>query len=344
VANRSGPVLSLGEVLFDFIATDGATTLEAASAFVARPGGAPANVAVALARLGVASAFGGVVGQDAFGRRLRATLADEGVDVTRLRATNEAETTLAFAWTDAAERGQFWLPRRAAADRFLSRQDVEAAGIGETAALCLGSVALSAEPSRGAVTLAAAAAAHHQVPVCFDVNLRPALWPNLAAARDACRPIFERATLVKLSLDDARSLLGLSAAETADPAAVLEHFWHAVPTTDVRAMVLTDGGRGCWYTSQVEADGGVGHGPIHHRPAFPVRAVESTGAGDAFFAALISRLLARDWAAPEEADIRFAAAAGALATTRHGAIAALPTAAEVEEFLRSSQEPVASSQ
>jgi len=98
-----------------------------------------------------------------------------------------------------------------------------------------------------------------------------------------------------------------------------------------RIKVLTDGGRGCWYTSRLGASDA--WAPVRHVPAFPVEAVEATGAGDAFFAALISRLLAHGWAPPTAADIRFATAAGALATTRHGAIAALPTAAEVEAFL-----------
>lgn len=327
-ANR--PVLSLGEVLIDMIATDGATALEDASSFVARPGGAPANVAVALARLGVPSAFGGVIGQDAFGRRLRATLAAEGVDVSRLRATDEAETTLAFAWTDADGRGQFWLPRRAAADRFLSREDVAAAGIPGVAALCAGSVALAAEPSRGAVTEAARLATAAGVPVCFDVNLRPALWPDLTTARAVCAPLLSAATLLKLSVDDARHLLGADAA--ADPAKILRQLSdRETPLIGTRITVLTDGGHGCWYTSRLDAWSP--WAPVRHRPAFPVAAVESTGAGDAFFAALISRLLANDWVPPDEADIRFAAAAGALATTRHGAIAALPTAAEVANFM-----------
>jgi fructokinase len=311
-------VLSLGEALIDFIVSDEAPRLEDASVFVARPGGAPANVAVALARLGVPSAFCGVVGDDPFGRRLRSTLRAEGVDVSRLRSTPEAETTLAFAWKDEQDDGHFRLLR--GADALLAREDAERAGIEGLAAIVVGSVSLAAEPSGFAVKWAAALAVQKAVPVCFDVNVRPSLWPDLSAARDACRPILERAILIKLSLDDARALF----ASNAEPETTVERL-RSGPEAPI--VVLTDGARGCWYAS------GRSDHPVRHVPAFAVDAAEPTGAGDAFTAALLSRLLASDWAPPDDADIRYAAAAGALATTRPGALDGLPSRAELDAFL-----------
>lgn len=312
------PVLSLGEALIDLIAADGAPRLEEASSFVARPGGAPANVAVALARLGVPAAFAGVVGDDPFGRRLRGTLAAEGVDISRVRATADAETTLAFAWKDERGDGHFRLLR--GADALLSRADVEQAGIQGLSAVVVGSVALAAEPSGFAVKWAAALAVHRCVPVWFDVNIRPTLWPDLSVARDACQPILERARYIKLSLDDARALFDQDAA----PVATVERLRSG---PELPTVVLTDGARGCWYAS------GQSDAPVRHVPAFPVEAVEPTGAGDAFTAALLSRLLPKGWTAPDDADVRFAAAAGALATTRPGALDGLPTRAELDRFL-----------
>jgi len=322
---RSGVVLSLGETLIDMIATDGAGRLEDAVSFVARPGGAPANVTVALARLGVASAFGGVVGNDPFGRRLRETLAGERVDVSRLRISDDAATTLAFAWKDGRGDGHFWLLR--AADTQLGVGDIDAADIPGLAALVVGSVALAGEPSRSAIHEAVRRAAGVGVPVCFDVNIRPTLWSSLDEARRACEPILAQATLVKMSLDDTRSLFDLD-----EPSAIYERLrtrhdplgeaGRAAPV-----VVLTDGDRGCWYGSVV------GETAPRHMPAFQVGAVEPTGAGDAFTASLISRLLASRWAPPTEEDLRYAAAAGALATTRSGALDGLPTAEELAAFL-----------
>src|ERR687894_2464070 len=113
----AGQVLAIGEVLVDFIVADSATSLESAETFVARSGGAPANASVAMARLGLASAFCGVVGDDQFGSRLQAELAAEGVDTSRLRQSNEAATTLAFAWKDPDGDGHFRLLRGADALR-----------------------------------------------------------------------------------------------------------------------------------------------------------------------------------------------------------------------------------
>ncbi len=320
-----GPVvLSLGETLIDFIVSDGAPSLEGAARFEARAGGAPANVTVALARLGVPSAFGGVVGDDPFGRRLRNALSSEGVDVSRLRRTDEAATTLAFAWKDARGDGHFWLLR--GADTRLNVADVKGAGIGATAALVVGSVALAAEPSRSAIAVAVDAAGRFGVPVCFDVNLRPTLWPDLELARAACAAILASASLLKLSLDDARYLF-----TGENEIGSLFDRLRRLPVVEManvrpRQIVLTDGDRGCWFA---DGEGGL----PRHIPAFPVAAVEPTGAGDAFTAALIARLLDRSWTRLEEADVRYAAAAGALATTRAGAWEGLPTTAELDLFL-----------
>ncbi len=323
-AARGGPrsVLSLGETLVDLIVTDGSGSLEGASGFVARLGGAPANAAVALARLGVESAFAGVVGDDPFGRRLRSGLAAEGVDISRLRATTEAATTLAFAWKDDRGDGRFWLLR--GADLRLSAEDVAAAGLAEMAAIVVGSVALAGEPSRSAIGRAVAVAATAGVPVCFDVNLRPSLWPDLESARAACAPVIAGSTLLKLSVDDARGILGLE-----EPAAIIAALRQGGErTSQPPLVVLTDGERGCWF-----AAGGEGSDAVRHVPAFSVAAVEPTGAGDAFTAALLARLLERGWGEIAEEDVRSAAAAGALATTREGAWEGLPTAAELDAFL-----------
>jgi sugar/nucleoside kinase (ribokinase family) len=312
------PVLALGEVLVDFIVADEATSLETAQTFAARAGGAPANAAVALARLGISSAFCGVAGRDPFGVRLQRELAAQDVDVSRLRLTAEAATTFAYAWKDARGDGHFWLLR--GADTLLSDGDIAAADIPDLAALVVGSVALAAQPSRGAIERAVAAARQAAVPVVFDINLRPTLWADLGAARVVSEQIAARSTVVKLSLDDARGLY--------DPAIAPEGAVQRVLALDPLSVVLTDGDRGCWFASHA-------HPEVVHVPAFAIAAIEPTGAGDAFTAALIARLLASGWSPPTAADARFAAAAGALATTKPGAWEGLPSRDQLSAFLAS---------
>jgi fructokinase len=145
----SPSVLCIGELLIDLIASDASTSLEDAGTFVARPGGAPANVAVALARLGVPSAFCGVVGNDPFGRRLLHTLEANGVGTAPLRLTDEENTTIAFAWKNERGDGEFRVLRLA--DRLLNIDDIDDANIALAAAIVVGSVALAVNPSRVAI-------------------------------------------------------------------------------------------------------------------------------------------------------------------------------------------------
>jgi fructokinase len=312
--STSGQILAIGEILVDFIVADGATTLEAAENFVARSGGAPANASVALARLGLTSAFCGVVGEDQFGARLQAELAAEGVDTSRLRQSNQAATTLAFAWKDPSGDGHFWLLR--GADARLNEADADAAGVATLGALVVGSVALSNQPARSAIERAVELARQAGVPVVFDVNLRPTLWSDLASARPACEQVAQRSTLVKLSLDDAIGLYG----STVTPDAVIT----TMLALGASGVVLTDGERGCWFSSGSTAT---------FVPAFRVEAIEPTGAGDAFTAAIIARALASAWAPFTVEDVQYAAAAGALATTRSGAWDGLPNRAQLDTFL-----------
>lgn len=316
-----GTVLSIGEFLIDLIATGSATSLLDANELAVRPGGAPANVAVALARQGIPSAVCAVVGMDPFGERLLGVLDGKGVDRSRVRQEARADTTLAFAWKDARGDGHFRLLRQA--DVLLRNEDIEAAGIPSLAAIVAGSVALSAQPACAAIERAAEIARQAEVPVCFDVNMRPSLWPDRTAARAACQALLESATLLKLSLDDARFLLDFNGEASATGVfGALAGYGH-------RYIVLTDGARGAWFANWREG----AHSEPVHVPAYPIEAVEPTGAGDAFLAGIVARLIGSDWAPLTLDDVRYASAAGALTTLLPGAIDSMPTRAEIETFV-----------
>jgi len=315
----SSTVISFGECLIDLIAESG-EDLGTATRLAIHEGGAPMNLAVGLARLGVPAAFCGVAGDDPFGARLHALLETERVDASRLRMTAEADTSLALAWRDDLGDGRFRLLRMA--DRQLSPVDIERTGIPGATAVVVGSVALSALPSRAAINRAVSIASAAGIPVVFDVNVRPTLWPNAAALLAACEPILSLATVVKLSLDDARELWGCKTAE----AAIGEMRWY-----DPWLTVITDGEHGVHLYDPASDK-------ICAFPVFPVEAIDPTGAGDAFTAALLSRLIASGWARPSDDDVAFAMAAGALATTRQGAIPALPDQLTIASFLHDHSE------
>jgi sugar/nucleoside kinase (ribokinase family) len=308
------PIVCIGEILIDLIAHPG-HTLGTTDALAVREGGAPMNAAIAMARLGLPVRFSGVVGDDPFGARLRDVLTREGIDTAALRATTDLGTSLALAWRDDRGDGHFQLVRLA--DRLLDAGDIDRLDIVHAGGVLVGSVALAASPSRAAVHEAVRRAIVAGVPVMFDINVRPTLWSSMVALREACEPVLRAAKVLKLSLDDARHLWG---AETPEQAVV------EAARYDPWLVVITDGARGVHVPDAVT-------GTVRHLPVFEVAAVDPTGAGDAFTGALVARLVASGWAAPTDDDIRFAMAAGALATTKRGALPALPSRAELELFL-----------
>ena len=319
-----GQVLAIGEVLIDLIATGDATSLLDVETLAVRPGGAPANVAVALAKQGLDASLCAVVGNDPFGERLIRVLETNGVDHSRVRQDALADTTLALAWKDARGDGHFRLLRQA--DIRLDITDIDAAGIEKRNAIVVGSCSLSHQPSRSAIERAVHLAFKQQVPVCFDVNIRPTIWADRQTAWAACEPILRASTLIKLSMDDARFLFELSIDAT--PKEINE----LLGPFATKFIVVTDGARGAWFSNMT----GGRHTPPEFVPAFTVDAKEPTGAGDAFTAAIIVRLIENNWAALSVEDVRYASAAGALTTTREGAIDSLPTGVEIQEFLDTS--------
>lgn len=305
-------VIAIGEVLVDLIAPAGVELVDAPELRI-REGGAPANVAVALARLSLPSQLRAVVGDDPFGERLVARLRAESVDVSHTRVADHEPTTIALAWSDARGDGHFRLHRNA--DRLLSPEDVSRDSLASAEAIVVGSVAMCADPSRSAILTALRHATDLDVPVVADLNIRPGMVP-MEELRMSVAALMSSATVVKLSVDDARYLWG---------ATTIVEVIDAIGRLAPPIAVITDGGRG----AALHADG-----VSVSMDAFRVDAVEPTGAGDAFTAAFVSRMIEKRWQDADDDDLRFAMAAGALATTRPGAMEGLPTRDAVAAFLR----------
>ena len=316
-------VICLGEALIDFVPTVTPTTLIDAPAFQKAPGGAPANVAVGLARLGTPSAFMGKVGDDAFGRFLARTLADAGVDIAPLRFTDEARTALAFVSLRADGDREFMFYRHPSADMLFAPEEVDLVALRAAKVLHYGSISLISEPSRSATLHAIGAAREAGLILSCDPNLRVALWPDAAAARAGLRLAMQEAQIVKLSEDEVAFLTGSDDLATAARAGL----WGE----RTELMVITRGPRGCVYLTP-DRQGEVA--------GCPVEAIDTTGAGDGFVAGLLHGLVRGDPTAALRSDAglrslcRFACAVGALATTERGAIPALPTRDRVERLLQ----------
>lgn len=317
-------ILCFGEALIDFHA-EGRDERGFPRAYVPFAGGAPANVAVAVARLGGSARFAGMLGTDLFGDLLLDSLRHAGVETRDVARTGEANTALAFVTLDAHGDRSFSFYRPPAADLLFRPQHFRADAFADTAVfhVCSNSMTepAAAETTREGMRRARAAGAL----VSFDLNLRPALWPHAADVHAQVWPALTLADVVKLSSEELAWLAG------GDEAGAIARLWQG----RARLLVVTDGARALrWFHPD-----GAGELPVYR-----VRAVDSTAAGDAFVGALLLQLAGQriDPAGLDAlvADLprlhrvlHHAAAAGALAVTRKGSFTALPDSAEVLAFL-----------
>ncbi len=312
-------VVSLGELLIDLFGRPAGVALKDATSFIPSPGGAPANVAVALARLGVDVGFIGGVGDDPFGEGLTDILRSEGVDVAHLRMVSESPTMIALVATASPVDQDFTIYR--GADMKLKPEDLDRDYITSAKALLYGSVTLSGG-SAAAALQAVRWANDKDVLVAYDANLRPAVWPSLAAAREGILGGMRGVDVCKLNETEVELIAG-----TREPAGGSR--W--VLDQGTKLCLITLGAEGTYFNN------GRSEG---HVPGFSVDAVDTTGCGDAFCAGLTVGLLeagesVEDLGKSELSDIVcFANAVSAISATQTGAMAGLPRRDEVDEFLQ----------
>lgn len=278
------------------------------------PGGAPANVAVGIARLGGTSGFIGRVGDDPFGALMQRTLLTEGVDITYLKQDEWHRTsTVLVDLNDQGERS-FTFMVRPSADLFLETTDLPCWRHGEWLHLC--SIALSAEPSRTSAFTAMTAIRHAGGFVSFDPNIREDLWQDEHLLRLCLRQALQLADVVKLSEEEWRLISGKTQNDR-DICALAKEY-------EIAMLLVTKGAEGVVVCYR---------GQIHHFAGMSVNCVDSTGAGDAFVAGLLTGLSSTGLSTDEREMRRIidlAQRCGALAVTAKGAMTALPCRQELE--------------
>jgi len=313
--------IAAGDLLVDFISLDVDVPLSAMPRFTGAAGGATANVAVGLQRQGIRAGFIGRVGDDPFGRHLRDTLAEAGVETSRVVFDAGARTTLAFIATRTDGRKDIAFYRHPGAEMLLRPEDIPADYLRGARLFHFGSITLSKSPAREAALHGARLARELGLLVSYDPNWRPTLWDDHEEAGRVLWEAMPLADIVHCAEEEWEFVTG-----TADLAAGAAKILAAGP----KLVVVTCGAEGCWYGT-ASAQGRV--------PGFAVETVDTVGAGDAFVAALLAQVLrsGKSTDALSDAELReimvYANAAGALTVTRPGVIPSLPTAAEVGAFL-----------
>lgn len=306
-------VVAIGELLIDFVPQQKACALDEVTHFERVAGGAPANVAAAVARLGGSAAMISQVGEDAFGTHILKVLEQNGVDTTAVFRTKRANTGLAFVSLDATGNREFSFFRNPSADLFLEESQITPDLFADCAALHFCSVDLVDWPVRQAHRRAIELARQAGALISFDPNVRLPLWDSPAACQAAIRDFLPSADLVKLSDDEVEFVTGC--ADERDAAAQLL-------ANGCKLVLVTRGANGsAVYSQNAEA--------FAETLAVPV--TDTTGAGDSFIGSFLYQLT-RDGVGADglsalaqaqlEAYLRFSARYASLTVQQKGAVMA----------------------
>ncbi len=308
-------IVAIGEVLIDLTqtGTDGAGVPQ----YAANPGGAPANLAVAAARLGASTALISKVGQDAFGRYLRKVMEENKVDVSALTVDEEQHTTMAVVSVDENGERDFTFYRDPGADSMLLKDEIPLGLLKEARFLHFGSVSLTREPARTTTLCAVETARALGAVITYDPNYRANLWPDRDTAIRRMRKPLDMVDILKIS-DEELPLLADTNDLEAGTAALAEH--------GIRLILVTLGPNGVFYRFG---------GKTGTVPGVPCTVGDTNGAGDTFFGAFLSRLSRLDGPDCLTADmleemLAFANKAASITTSRRGAIPAMPTLEEMK--------------
>ncbi|KAK2992032.1 hypothetical protein RJ640_014893 [Escallonia rubra] len=316
----SPSIVCFGEMLIDFVPDTAGVSLAESQGFLKAPGGAPANVACAIAKLGGSSAFIGKVGKDEFGYMLADILKKNGVNGDGVCFDEHARTALAFVTLKRDGEREFMFYRNPSADMLLKESELNMDLIKQAKIFHYGSISLITEPCRSAHMAAMKAAKDAGVLLSYDPNVRLPLWPSPDAARHEIMSIWNQADFIKVSDDEVAFLTQ----KDSDKEDVVLSLWH----DGLKLLVVTDGEKGCRYFTK-NFKGKV--------EGFPVKAIDTTGAGDSFVGSFLVSVAKDNSIFQDEGKLKdvlkFANACGALCTTQKGAIPALPTPSEAQSLI-----------
>ncbi|CDF97770.1 aminoimidazole riboside kinase [Avibacterium paragallinarum] len=280
-------------------------------------GGAPANVAVGVARLGGKSGFIGKVGKDPLGEFMRQTLQKEKVDTAFMTLDPAQRTSTVVVGLDQGERS-FTFMVNPSADQFLHVSELPTFAQGQWLHCC--SIALINDPSRTATFTAMKAIRQAKGYVSFDPNLRESLWQSLDEMRKVVMQAVALADVLKFSEEELTFLTETDSLEKA--------FAKITALYPQKLIIVTLGKAGALYHFKGQKDIVAGKA---------LQPVDTTGAGDAFVGGLLAGLSQNsDWQNNRETLVKIlrqANACGALATTAKGAMSALPNHAQLQAFL-----------
>lgn len=327
-------ITTIGECLIDWVCLDKTTDLYEATTFIKAQGGAPANVAVGLAKLNYPVKFVGGFARDLFGTWLKESLSSHHVDISMSVDIPNSNTRNAYILTDKnGNRVIKTFSVFSCADSMIELKHIDFDDIANSPLIYMGSLLQASEASRFTVSNIINAIETDNI-IVYDPNLRLCLWKSTEEAIKTITETFYMVDVVKLSADEIELITGIDKLEVAAQKVYNDY--------NLKLLVITSGHKGSYYINK--------QGSGFVKP-FKVESVETTGAGDAFVAGLLSglfdlivkdqqkcsglkSLIANLSSETLEKILLKANALGALTTTKPGATSALPTREELESFLQ----------
>ncbi|ANU24179.1 carbohydrate kinase family protein [Planococcus donghaensis] len=319
-----GNLLSIGELLIDFIPQQKGLALKDVTSFERVPGGAPANVAVAVAKFGGNASLITKLGQDAFGDFLLEQLTAAGVQVDKISRTRQAPTGLAFVSLREDGERDFSFYRNPSADLLLTASEIKGEWFDHGDILHFCSVDLVESPMKHAHVEAIRLAKAYGGVVSFDPNVRLPLWEDGEECRNTILKFIPMSHIVKVSDEELEFITGI-----ADEQRAIASLF----TGDVKVVVFTKGANGADVYLQNNHYSSEGYG---------VKVEDTTGAGDAFIGGFLYQLLDKG-ATQDNLEslvaehvkeiLAFANASGALTTTGKGAISSIPSKDQVVQLI-----------
>lgn len=317
-----GEVLCIGEILIDFISFEKRSSKK--RIFYQHPGGAPANVAIGLAKLGRPTTFLGKVGNDPFGKFLNHTLLEYNVNTDYLYFSS-VNTTLAFVTVDRIGERNFYFYRSPGADTQIEKGEVERVNFEKFNVLHFGSLSLTHNPSCGSIFQAFKKGTHSNNIISFDPNLRLSLWENEEKVRETIGEVLSYVNLLRLNKNELLFLTGIPDINKSS---------NIMLDKGIELVVVSLGRKGVYFNSLNYGEGYV--------EGCNVEVKDTTGAGDALTAGILSKVscyngLNAIGGNRLEEIIKFGNAVAALSTTKMGAVYSLPSEKEVEKMSNKDQ-------
>lgn len=315
---------AIGEALIDFIPEKKGQRLKDVVSFKKVAGGAPANVAGAVAKLGGRATFLTKLGADAFGDYIIECLKDSHINTSYIKQDENYDTSLAFVSLAEDGNRDFKFYRRTAADLQFCKEDIDERVLEDCGFVHFCSVSLVDSPMKQAHISLVEMAIERDVPICFDPNLRLSLWDDEEKLKHTVNEFIPYANILKISDEEVEFITGCKTIEEALPSLFAYR---------CELLIYTMGKDGVTLFTK--------DGNKIYVPGYKIDVVDTTGAGDSFIGAFLYKVLENEKPLLSYQDkefiefLTFSNAYAAYTTTKEGALSAMANKEEIKQFISS---------